>query len=95
MHESLPIVFVLVVDPIGSGFVQNGTPASRSPASRLLNSLPAANGWCRRRRQHRRSPASRFCSIPTLHAQSVLNLPQILVARADEVIEITRGTTLF
>jgi putative tryptophan/tyrosine transport system substrate-binding protein len=23
MHESLPIVFVLVVDPIGSGFVQN------------------------------------------------------------------------
>jgi hypothetical protein len=45
MHASLPIVFVLVADPMGSGFVQNlGTPVSISPVSRLLNLLLPASG---------------------------------------------------
>ena len=47
----LPIVFVQVTDPIGSGFVQAWPArAATSPASPVSNSPSAANGWkCSRR----------------------------------------------
>jgi putative ABC transport system substrate-binding protein len=46
MGASLPIVFVLVPDAVGSGFVQNlGRPGFQPYRIRLSNLLLAANGW--------------------------------------------------
>ena len=45
MHANLPIVFVLVADPIGSGFVQNlGHPGGNLTGFSTFESSVAANG---------------------------------------------------
>jgi ABC-type uncharacterized transport system substrate-binding protein len=63
---TLPIVFVLVTDPVGSGFVPNlARPAAGSPASPPSSSASAASGWRRSRRSHPPSSGSPSYIIPT------------------------------
>ena len=44
--SSIPIVFVQVIDPVGSGFVDSlARPGATSPALRNLNTASPENGW--------------------------------------------------
>ena len=61
---TLPMVFVQVTDPLGSGFVPNlARPGGTSPVSPTSSLGSAANGCRRSRRSRRRSSGSQSCSI--------------------------------
>ena len=46
LTRSVPIVFVIVPDPVGAGFVDNlARPAAMPPALRRSSSVWPANGW--------------------------------------------------
>ena len=44
--STIPIIFVVVTDPVGQGFVESlAHPAARSPASPITTRRWPANGW--------------------------------------------------
>ena len=61
--SSIPVVFVQIIDPVGSGLVDWHGPAATSPASATSNSVRPRNGWNYSRRSRQVRPGSRpFCS---------------------------------
>jgi putative tryptophan/tyrosine transport system substrate-binding protein len=65
MNRGLPIVFVLVTDPLFSGFVQNlGRPGGNVTGFSLFESSVGGNGWRCSKRLRRQSPECRCYSIP-------------------------------
>ena len=71
---TLPMVFVQVTDPLGSGFVPNlARPGGDPPVSPTSSLRSAANGCRRSRRPRRRSSGSQSCSIRRpRHAEALL-----------------------
>jgi putative tryptophan/tyrosine transport system substrate-binding protein len=69
----IPIVFALVADPIGSGFVASfARPGSNVTGFIFTERRWPANGWNCSRRLHRASPGSRCCS--TRQRRHMLNI---------------------
>jgi putative tryptophan/tyrosine transport system substrate-binding protein len=65
MNRGLPIVFVLVTDPLFSGFVQSlGRPGGNVTGFSVFESSVGVSGWHFIRRLRRRSPECRYYSIP-------------------------------
>jgi len=67
MNRGLPIVFVLVTDPLFSGFVQNlGRPGGNVTGFSVFESSVGSKWLALLKEAARRSPRSRCCSIPRL-----------------------------
>jgi putative tryptophan/tyrosine transport system substrate-binding protein len=65
---TIPIVFAVVSDPVGAGFVGKlSQPGGNLRDSSTWKPPWAANGWGCSKRSHPKSFAQRSCSIPTLH----------------------------
>jgi putative tryptophan/tyrosine transport system substrate-binding protein len=95
MHSGLPIVFVLVADPIGSGFVQNlGHPGRRQmaraiegcciqhlPGRALIQSAPFAEGYL-----HSAQAAAQTLGVDVISAPcgSDADIQRAFAARARE-----------
>jgi len=64
--RTIPIVFVNVSDPIGSGFVESlPRPGGNMTGFSNFEAAMGANGWSCSSRLRRTSPASRSCPIRT------------------------------
>jgi ABC transporter substrate binding protein len=69
-------VFVVVADPVGSGFVESlARPAGNATGFTIMEPTIAASGWSCSRRLRRTSTGSRSCSIrPRRHIATFISI---------------------